>query len=245
MIIQACLNGARTSSYHPALPVTSEALAHDGAASIGAGASELHFHPRAADGRESLSPATIDAAVLAMRNACPGTLIGVSTGEWIEGNAQRTRDLIAGWRVLPDYASVNLSEHDAPALMDLLRQLGIRIEAGLASVADAARLTGLPGHNRILRVLIEISEQELGESHEIAEGISTVLQRAGLHKPILLHGFDETVWQFVNLAAEQRWSTRVGLEDGRTLPDGSIAQDNAALVAAALEIFRSVRANAG
>ena len=71
-------------------------------------AAELHLHPRDLDGRESLTPATMDATMLAMRRSCPGTLIGVSTGAWIEGNERRTLACIDGWNELPDYASVNL-----------------------------------------------------------------------------------------------------------------------------------------
>ena len=66
MIIQACLNGAR-----PALPLSAEALAED-AARVSAGAAELHVHPRDEAGRETLPPAVIDRAVLALRHACPG-----------------------------------------------------------------------------------------------------------------------------------------------------------------------------
>ncbi|MFI0845448.1 3-keto-5-aminohexanoate cleavage protein [Mesorhizobium sp. IMUNJ 23232] len=240
MIVQACINGARSASFHPALPLTAEAMARDAAACVAAGAAELHIHPRGPDGRESLG--AIDLTIPLVRRACPGTLVGVSTGAWIENDEARTRSLIDGWTELPDYASVNLSEHDAPAVMQRLRARGVGIEAGLASVADAERLAGLKDGGRIFRILIEISEQDFSEAREVAEGIHTVLERAGLRKPILLHGADATVWPFVELAEERRWSTRVGLEDGRTLPDGSIASGNAALVAAAVGIFRSGRA---
>ena len=47
--------------------------------------------------------------------------------------------------------------------MEKLRQRGIGIEAGLASVADAERLVTLDFGKRVLRVLIEISEQNIGE----------------------------------------------------------------------------------
>ncbi|MEQ1949977.1 3-keto-5-aminohexanoate cleavage protein [Mesorhizobium yinganensis] len=239
MIVQACINGARSASFHPGLPLTAEAMARDAAACVLAGAAELHIHPREPGERESL--AAIDATIPLVRKACPGTLVGVSTGAWIEDDEARTRALIDGWRELPDYASVNLSEPDAPAVMERLRARGVGIEAGLASVADAERLIGLDSGGRLFRVLIEISEQDFAEASEVAHGIHAVLQRACLRKPILLHGQDATVWPFVERAAERHWSTRVGLEDGSYLPDGSIASGNAALVAAAVEVFRSRR----
>lgn len=237
MIVQACINGARPSAFHPRLPVGVEAMVRDSLLCIAAGAAELHVHPRSPDGRESL--AAIDETVLALRRACPGTLIGVSTGAWIEGDEAGTRRLIAGWHELPDYASVNLSEPDAPAVMALLRERGIGIEAGLASVADVERLLSLPHHARVLRILIEIGEQDLASAMAVTDGITAALAGAGLRRPILLHGIDATVWPFVERARRQCWSTRVGLEDGKHLPDGTVAEDNADLVRAAVAIFRA------
>ena len=89
-----------------------------------------------------------------------------------------------------------------------------------------------------MRILIEISEQDGGEALTVAEGIFAVLDRAEVRRPLLLHGSDAAVWRFVNLAADRRWSTRVGLEDGSLLPDGTVASGNAALVAAAVDVYR-------
>ena len=175
--------------------------------------------------------------VLAVRRTCPGTLVGVSTGAWIEGDADRTLARIEGWRELPDHASVNLSEPGAPAVMERLWRRGIGVEAGLASVADAGRLVALGLGLRALRVMVEIEEQNEAEALAVAEAIEAVLAHAGLRRPVLLHGLDATVWRFVARAAEHRFSTRVGLEDGRSLPGGATAPGNAALVAAAVELF--------
>jgi uncharacterized protein (DUF849 family) len=241
MIVQACLNGPRFGDFHPRLPLTAEAMARDGAACVVAGAAELHIHPRGPSGQESL--AAVDTTIAAVRRACPGTLVGVSTGAWIENDEKKTLDSIAAWNELPDYASVNLSEADAPAVMELLRHRGIGIEAGLASVTDAKRFVSLPDHQRVLRILVEIEEQDLGIAREIADGIAAVLDRAGIGRAILLHGFDATIWPLVELAHQRRWSTRVGLEDGKQLADGTTAFDNAALVAAAVAIFRTAPAS--
>jgi len=236
LIVQACLNGARRSDFHPALPLTVDTIARDAAACVAAGAAELHIHPRGADGRESL--AAVDVTAAAVRRACPGTLIGVSTGAWIESDEAKTRRAIAAWSAPPDYASVNLSEPDAPAVMQSLRDCGVGIEAGLGSLADAERFLALAGRARVFRILIEIGQQEFTKAQQIADSIAAMLARAGLQRPILLHGFDATVWPFVTLARQRRWSTRVGLEDGRHLPDGTVTNGNAALVAEAVAIFQ-------
>jgi uncharacterized protein (DUF849 family) len=87
-------------------------------------------------------------------------------------------------------------------------------------------------------MLIEVSEQDVGEAVAVVDGVEKALNRAGIRRPMLVHGFDATVWRFVALAASRRWSTRVGLEDSKALPSGATAADNAALVAAAVEAFR-------
>jgi uncharacterized protein (DUF849 family) len=162
----------------------------------------------------------------------------VSTGAWIEGAEKRTRDCVAGWRQLPDYASVNLSEPDAPAVIALLHGMGVGVEAGLAAVGDAVRFVALPDCRRALRILIEIEEQDLEQADATANGIAQVLEGASVRRPILLHGVDATGWHFVKRARQQRWSTRVGLEDGRQRPNGEIASGNAELISDAIQIFR-------
>jgi uncharacterized protein (DUF849 family) len=237
MIVQACLNGARPQGYHPGLPVSIEAMASDSAACVAAGAAELHLHPRGSDGRESL--AAVDATIRAVRDQCPGTLVGVSTGVWIEGGADRTRDCISAWQELPDYASVNLSETDAPAVIALLDHMGVGVEAGLATLADAERFVAIPNCHRVFRVLMDVEHPKRDEADQIADGIARVLTRANLRRPILLHGYDQTVWHFVQRARQRRWSTRVGLEDGCHRANGQPASGNAELVSDAVEIFRS------
>ncbi|MFS2152443.1 3-keto-5-aminohexanoate cleavage protein [Rhizobium sp. Rhizsp42] len=235
MIVQACINGARPNDYHPRLPTTAAAIALDCAACTDAGAGELHIHPRGRDGRESLS--VVDDTILAVRQSCPGTLLGVSTGAWIESDEKRTKDCISRWNVLPDYASVNLSEADAPVVMELLDRMGVGIEAGLASVADAERFASLPNCNQVFRILIVVEEQNPAKADAVADGIETLLRRANLLRPVLLHGFDATVWHFVSRARKSRLSTRVGLEDGRLLRNGNMASGNNELVGDAVGIF--------
>lgn len=239
MIVQACLNGARPAGYHEALPISPDEIAADAARCVAAGAAELHVHPRLADGREGL--AAVDDVMRVLRHTCPGTLIGVSTGAWIEEDPEVTRARIANWRVLPDHASVNLSEPDAFGVMELLSQRGVGIEVGLATVADAERFVIVADRFHVLRILIEIEEQDTQKGDEIIEGICAVLAAANVSRPILLHGFDDTVWHFVSRASERRWSTRVGLEDGKLRRDGSKASGNADLIRDAVHLFRDFK----
>lgn len=243
MIIQACLNGARPKGFHQALPLTKEVMVSDALDCISAGAGELHIHPRGTDGKESL--ACVDELISDIRSACPGSLVGVSTGDWIENDVTLTRKRIEEWSCLPDYASVNLSEADAPTIFSLLETVGVGIEAGLATVQDAERFVTLPQRHKVFRVLFELEEQNLSQAQATLEGIQAVLEKAGVQRPILLHGFDETVWHFVREARDKRWSTRVGLEDGCLREDQSIATSNSELVAHAVAIFQQYKRNSG
>jgi hypothetical protein len=71
-MLQACLNGARTRSECPHLPVSPRELAEAAAAAAAAGAADVHLHPKAPDGCDSLEAAHVDAAVAAVRAAVPG-----------------------------------------------------------------------------------------------------------------------------------------------------------------------------
>ena len=51
--------------------------------------------------------------------------------------------------------------------------------------------------------------------------------------PRLLHGLGFFAWEFLRVAAERGYDTRTGLEDTLSLPDGSRAAGNEALVAVA------------
>lgn len=171
-----------------------------------------------------------------MRAALPGTLIGISTQAAIERDDDRRLACIAGWREPPDYTSVNLSEAGAPAVIERLHRRGIGIEAGVWNVADAIRLAALGLAPLCLRVLVEIHE-DTSDGSEAAEAVLAELARSGIRRPILLHGSEASAWPLVRLAAARRFSTRIGLEDTKVLPDGTQASDNAALVRAATAIF--------
>ena len=241
MIVQACLNGSHPLSYHPAVPATVHALVEDGRKVVTAGASELHLHVRGDRGVESLAPDHVDATIRALKAALPGTLIGISTGAWIEKDDDRTLAYAGRWSVLPDYASVNLREKNAPALIERLHRSGIGVEAGLGDKADAKRLLSLGLDRFALRLLVEVSEQEPVSAHAVTDEILEVLRTATFAKPILLHGDKASAWPLLRRAVESGFSTRIGLEDVNVLPDGSTARSNTELVTAAVRIVQETR----
>jgi uncharacterized protein (DUF849 family) len=232
--IQACLNGARAPGSHPRLPLTPAQLAADAVAAVAAGAVDLHIHPRDAAGRESLDPRVIGAAVAAARAA--GVPVGASTGAWIEADDAGQLAAIRGWAGLgagrPDHASVNLSERNAPAVIAALLAAGVGVEAGLARPADADLLAALGLAPRCLRVLIEIDDMEEAAAQATADAITARLDAAGIATPRQLHGFGRSAWPMFRRAVREGLMARLGLEDVATLPDGTPAAGNAAIVAA-------------
>jgi uncharacterized protein (DUF849 family) len=225
VLLQAALNGDRTKADHPAVPLSADELARDAAACVAAGAGAMHLHPRDAEGRETLDRAVVDPVVRAVREAC-GVPVGVSTGAWIEPDLERRLALIRAWTA-PDYASVNVSEAGAPAVMEALRAAGVGIEAGVWSVEDAGRLAATGHAGDVTRILVEPVDPPPDDAVAIVAAIHTELDRLGITAPRLQHGDGEATWALIGDAVGRGLDTRVGLED--TL-DG---EDNPALVRAA------------
>jgi uncharacterized protein (DUF849 family) len=230
-VIQAALNGGRTRVEHHGIPISPKELAESAKESVFAGARSIHFHVRAAGGRESLDSKDAANAISAVRSAVPGTPVGVSTGAWILRNVARRHEAISGWTVLPDFASVNLNEEGALPLAELLLSRGIGMEAGLSD-GNGTQIFILSGlAPRCLRILLEPFETTTKAALKTLEQIEGMLESAGIKLPILFHGLNQTAWDLIDVATERGYDTRVGFEDVLTLPDRRSAPGNGALVA--------------
>lgn len=86
-----------------------------------------------------------------------------------------------------------------------------------------------------LRVLLEPGEADVPAALATVAAIEAILDRAGDTPPRLLHGEGPTAWALIDAAVARGYDTRIGLEDVLTLPDGTLAPDNAALVAEAIQ----------
>ncbi|MCB4769367.1 3-keto-5-aminohexanoate cleavage protein [Ancylobacter sp. Lp-2] len=237
-MLQACLNGSRDKAFHRDTPFTPTELAFQAETVVAAGAGELHLHPRDDSGAETLDPAHIAEALLAIRKRVPGVPVGLSTHAGIAPGGAGRLAAVAAWTERPDYVSVNLVEADAPEMIALALARGIGVEAGLWSVEDAERFVKLDTAPKCLRILLEINEQDEAEALAVAAGIRTVLARASLDVPILQHGYDASVWPLYRDALMRGLDGRIGLEDGKHLPDGEIAAGNADLIKAAFLMAR-------
>jgi uncharacterized protein (DUF849 family) len=240
MLVQAALNGGTTRAQHPAVPLTPAELAAEARAAAEQGAQALHLHPRNAAGEQTLDPDHVLVAVAAVR-AATGLPVGVTTGIWtVDGDVARRLDLVARWTGpdRPDYASINMNEPGTDALADLLTGLGIQIEAGVWTAADARLLGVAAFRDRILRVLMEPVDRNPAGAVATAAEAASELARLGVTARQVHHGYDLATWDVMRAAKAMGQDVRVGLEDTIVLPDGSVAEGNADLVAAAVRLVR-------
>ncbi len=85
-----------------------------------------------------------------------------------------------------------------------------------------------------MRVLVEIDfEKDVAKAIALADDILRVLADHRITLPLLLHGFDESVWPLYRKSRELGIDARLGFEDGVRLPDGRIAASNRDIIAAA------------
>ncbi len=223
-MLQVCLNGARSRAEHAGLPVSPAELAEAARAAVAAGAEDIHLHPKTPHGVDSLAADVVGLAVMAVRAAVPGVSVGVTTGAW---TAADRPSLIREWTVLPDHASVNWHEDGAEDVARALLDKGVAVHAGIFSGTLAPGLfRRSPLVSRVTRVLAEVISPAID--------VDTLLNALAGLSPILLHGEDAAAWPVLRRAQALGLDTRIGLEDTLTLPDGSPAPDNAALVRAAL-----------
>jgi uncharacterized protein (DUF849 family) len=235
VFLKCCVNGDRRRPEHPALPVTADELAADVARVAAAGADAVHVHPKDEEGRDTLDAAAVAAALTAIRERAPGVPVGLTTGAWIDPDPSRRVAAIAAWTVPPDFASVNWHEQGADDVATALLSKGIGVEAGVWHLEGLAAWSASPLRTACMRVLIELGDG-LDARATVAEGerlLAALRPVAGGLAPVLVHGQGSSAWPALAHAATLGLQARIGLEDVLTLPDGTPAPDNAALVAAA------------
>ena len=246
MLIKAAINGGRTKTEHPALPVSPDEQAAAVIECLKAGAEAIHLHVRSVSGAESLHAEDVGRALLAVRSVTrdaqiSGTQaqIGITTGAWIVPDPAARLQAVAAWKALPDFASVNFSEVGSVELAQLLLSRGVGVEAGLCD-ANAGKVflkSGLLPD--CIRVLLEPQEQQIERALDTVRQIERVLESGSTVAPgvlpLLLHGTEATVWPMMTQAMIRGYDVRIGFEDTLLLPNGRVAQSNAELVREAVK----------
>jgi len=212
----AALNGDRV---HPAAPRTPAQLAAEASAAVSAGAIALHLHPYDDRGRQTLAAEPCAAAIRAVRAACPGMPISLSTSAAIEPDPDRRLASVAAWTELPELVTANQGEAGIGELCKLLLERGVGIEAGLLALADAHAFVASGLAPRCTRVLLEPldADPEAAVAHAVA--MERVLDAGDVAIERIYHGD----------GIARGCGIRTGLEDTPVLPDGRLAAGAALL----------------
>ena len=235
LFLQAALNGNRD---HPALPRRPEELAVEARAAVEAGADSLHFHAYDTYGRETLEAGAVAAALRAVRAACPGIPLSLTTFAEIEPDPDRRKTLVAAWTELPELVTANMGETGIFELCDLLLQRGIAIEAGLLSLNDARIFVASGIAPQCRRAMVEPLNADPDEAVAHAGAIEQLLADGGVQIEQVHHGDGIASWAVNRRAVARGHGIRTGLEDTPVLPDGRLASGNGELVAAAAALLR-------
>jgi uncharacterized protein (DUF849 family) len=228
--LQGALNGDRV---HPAAPHTPAQIAAEALAAVNAGAQSVHVHPFDDDGRQTLAAEPCAAAIRAVRAACPGISISLTTSADVEPNPQRRIALVEAWIETPDLVTANQGEDGILELCELLVARGIGIEAGLLSLDDARRFVAADVAARCVRAMVEPLDADPDVAVAHAEAIERTLAEAGVTLEQVHHGDGIASWAVNRRAIPRGHGIRTGLEDTPVLPDGRTAAGNGDLVAAA------------
>jgi uncharacterized protein (DUF849 family) len=238
-LLEVALNGSRSSGEHPAIPRTPEELASEARASVEAGARVVHLHPYDRMGRESLAAEPCAAALRAVRAACPGIPVSLTTSAAVEPDSLRRLESIASWIELPDLVTANQGEEGTVQLCEHLIGRGVGIEAGLLELADAHAFIRSSLADDVVRVLVEPldADPEAAVSH--AAAMEGVLTDAGVFLEQVHHGDGLASWAVNARAVARGHGIRTGLEDTTVLPDGQPPAGNADLVRIAVAMMRN------
>lgn len=235
IFLQVALNG---DSLHPATPKTPNQIANEARDAVAAGAQSVHFHPFDNEGRETFQSADCAKAIRAVRAACPGIPISLSTSDTIEADCQRRFDLIAGWSELPDLVTANQGQEGIVELCQLLLARGVSIEAGLLTANDAKLFVASGLAAKCRRIMVEPLDSKIDDAVRHAQVIENIVADAGIKLEQVHHGYGIACWDVNRRALARGHGIRTGLEDVTVLPDGQQAKGNADLVAAAASIIR-------
>jgi 3-keto-5-aminohexanoate cleavage enzyme len=241
MVIAAPNGARRTRADHPALPVTANELADCAAALPDLGVSVLHLHVRDREGQHTLDPHAYRAAMRRI-GARTGTALVVQITTEAMGRYSADEQMAVVRELRPEAVSLALrelcpdraSETAAAGFFAWLVAERIWPQYILHSAADLKRFEALRHRGLFaddqpscLLVLGRFAEHERGEPAELSALLSSL--DPGISWAVCCFGPREH--DAALAALEKGGHVRIGFENNLLLADGSLAADNAALVA--------------
>lgn len=235
--------GRRTKSDHPSIPLTAAELAWTAAECLEAGASMIHVHVRRSDGAHSLDVEAYRAATAAIRAEVGGRLVIQITTESL-GMFAPAEQISMLKAVRPEAASLALrelapDEAAEPLFADTLewmRQHAVLPQIILYDPSEAMRLfamikrglvpwTDIP----VLFVLGRYSPNQTSRPSDLLPFLGPDMPRFSNWSACAFGRYEQAC---VMTAAMLGGHVRVGFENNLLMPDGELAESNAALVKA-------------
>lgn len=235
-------NGARRGrADHPRLPLTAPEIARDAAEALEAGAAMIHLHVRDAAGAHVLDVDLYREAVDAVRRAVGDRLVIQITTEAV-GRYTAPEQIALIDALRPESVSIALreilpegaDETAAAALFQRMEGAGILHQIIIYEAAELQRLDDLAARGVLPDgplALMAVCGRYTETGATDGELDAYLTAGIGRHQWMLCaFGPDET--RFMVRAASAGGHARVGFENNLWLPDGTLAPDNAAIVAA-------------
>ncbi|RZT43188.1 BKACE family enzyme [Cupriavidus agavae] len=242
-------NGARkTHADHARLPVSPAELARCARECVDAGAAMIHLHVRRPDATHSLEVADYEPAIAAVRQAVGNALVLQLTTEAV-GIYQPAQQIATIRALRPEAASVAVRElaPDAAALpaaeafFHWMHREHVVAQYILYDANDVHRYAALrasgvipEGRHWVLFVLGRYSAGQKSAPADLLPFLAawqeTGLASAGIEWAVCAFGKQEA--DCAAAAVLLGGHARIGFENNMALPDGAMAPDNAALLAA-------------
>lgn len=239
--------GRRSPADHPALPTTAAALAETARACRRAGAAMIHLHVRDRAGRHVLDADLYREAIAAVKNSVGDDMVAQITTESV-GLYSPAEQMAVVRAVRP--AAVSLAPRElCPDLASaevFAAFIAETLEAGAAAqiiVYDAAELRRFEAlaagglFDLAALSLLYVCGSNGGRLASVGD-LAGLTLRAAPWRDVMVCAFGAAETTVVAAAARLGADVRVGFENNLHLPDGRLAPDNAALVAAAAEALR-------
>ena len=242
-------NGARrTKTDHPAIPVTIPETVETAKLCAAAGAGAMHLHVRDAEQRHVLDAGLYREALAELGVAVPDMHFQITTEAVGRYKPEEMRRL--AYDVMPPGISIGVLEmipdrqttHEDIELYRTLHEAGIRTQhlvffpEEVDLLADLIDKAALPRED--FWCLFVIGHYTGRISHPgLIHPFLDRMEEKGLVPDWAICAFAEEEHDSLVEAVAQGGKMRVGFENSLFMPDGSIAPDNAARVAAANRLF--------
>lgn len=251
VIIAVAPNGAyKQKSDHAEIPITTEEIAATAGRCLDAGASMIHLHVRAPDGRHVLDADAYRDVTRAIRAAVGDALVVQITSE-AAGRYTPDEQAAVVYAVRPEAVSIAPRElipdaaHESSGarLFAWLRRERVMAQVILYSVDDVRRWRDLlargvieDGPDFVLFVLGRYTKGQVSDPADLIPFLS----EHPIARPWSVCAFGPREAAAMQAAIALGGHARVGMENNLYLPDGSLAPDNAALVSIAAQGARAI-----